>query len=97
MILALLLSGCAADHYWYVDMPNYRPYRTIYERESSQKLTNDRCGMEATACAIRMSETCLIILGPRADACVISHEEKHCRGWSHWLGEHHSIDCGTTG
>ena len=80
LILALL-SGCASEPYWTVVDPNYRvPVRT-YRLPSAEALTRIcfRPRGEDQACAYRLPDECRVYLGPKADACIQSHEENgHC-------------------
>lgn len=80
LILALL-SGCASEPYWTVVDPNYMvPVRT-YRLASAEALTRIciHFRREDQGCAYRMPDECRVYLGPKADACIQSHEENgHC-------------------
>lgn len=81
-VLGLLLAqGAAAEKFWQVDMPGYSaPVRTVRMRSAEE--LSAKCGHwrpDDGGCAIRRTDVCEVWLGPRADACVQSHEENgHC-------------------
>jgi hypothetical protein len=75
-------------------MPNYNaPVRFEYETQAGLER---RCnGVSATGCAIQHADTCVVVLGPKADQCTIDHEVKtHCKGWSHDSRTVYRRDCG---
>lgn len=76
------------DGFWYTDIPGYAPlvikYRARDAGELSMLCTIPRD--EKSGCAIRTPQVCYVYLGPRADACVESHEVNgHCKGKNHKL------------
>ena len=82
IVAALLLAGCGTvEPYWRVVDPNYRvPVRT-FRVPTAEALTRIcfRPRTDEQGCAYRLPDECRVYLGPRADACVQSHEENgHC-------------------
>ena len=77
-----LLTGCGTvEPYWKVVDPNYRvPVRT-YRLASAEALTRIciHPRREDQGCAYRLPDECRVYLGPKADACIESHERNgHC-------------------
>lgn len=99
LLLLLLLTGCAITPdppFWFEDWPGYNPVITIQRAETSAELSS-RCRMPRTAdagCANRTPNVCYIHLGPLADACTLTHELKHCRGFNHAVISQYRQDCG---
>ena len=98
LILAFMLSGCS--NYWVRDMPGYEA-KIILTQYVDQATLQAVCAKSEllTGCAIRLRDgingpTCVIYLGPLADACTVTHEQKHCRGWSHDAWALARADCG---
>ena len=97
-LLLLMLAGCSP--YWVKDMPDYKPAIILTQYVDQATLQAVCARSEPLAgCAMRLRDgiagpTCIIYLGPLADACTATHEQKHCRGWAHDDRKLVRADCG---
>lgn len=97
--LALALSGCSGVPYWVHDMEGFSPVPMVVH--VSQEYLDTACPAKrrgvVKGCAIRWRnpDSCVVLLGPTADACTERHEiDAHCTGWSHDDREIYTADCG---
>lgn len=78
LILALLLSGCIT---WHAD-ESMRGAPIVIATTDAYRICSEALGRLARACAITISERCLVIIQP-GDDYAEEHERKHCEGFNH--------------
>ena|SRR3990172_7426024 len=94
LLLSLLLSGCATPYWTHVDPGYHAPVLMV--RVAEQDMSRMCGGLTGeNACAWRFPDACLVVLGPKADQCVLDHETRaHCKGWDHFTRQPYRNDCG---